>query len=70
MSEADQLWNALQLQNNEQVIGAVLVAKVKNFDTGTTIISTAVTDDVDWVDQVGIMRAGTLIVERAPIDDE
>lgn len=66
--EAAELWEALELTNNQQVIGGVLLAKVKDFDDGVVSMSMSNTDDVDWVDQIGIMRVCTLIMENSPIE--
>lgn len=68
--EASELWDALELKDNQHISGAVLVAKVKDFDSGTVAVALANTENMDWVDQVGILRAGSLICEREDIEKD
>lgn len=63
MSEADELWKALELRDGDQVVDAILVAKVADFEHGGTGLSIAATDGVDWVTQLGILRGATLLTE-------
>lgn len=66
-SSGEELWAALQLQKNDQVTDAVLLARISNFEDGTTSISTGATDGCDWVTQLGIMHAGLLVITQAPL---
>lgn len=70
MSEAEDLWVALDLRENQQVLEAVLIAKVSDFDTGITSISMSNTDGVDWIDQVGLIGAAKIIISQAPIEKD
>lgn len=55
---------ALDLNEHDYVIDAVLLVRVKDFDSGAVGISMSATDDVDWVVQLGILRAAELITTR------
>lgn len=55
---------ALDLGQHDYVIDAVLLVRVKDFDSGAVGISMSATDDVDWVIQLGIIRAAELITTR------
>lgn len=62
--QLQELVDALNLNEHDMVIEAVLVAKVKDFDTGATGISMSATDDVEWVSQLGMLRAAEIITTR------
>jgi hypothetical protein len=72
VSEAEELWEALDLKPGDQVVEAVLIGKLVNFETGRTVISLAATDGVDWVSQGGLLWAAQRVVDEAPIhgDDD
>jgi hypothetical protein len=64
VSEADKLWESLEVQDGDQVVDAVLVGKLANFTEGGTEISISATDGVDWVTQLGMLRGAVLMVEN------
>jgi hypothetical protein len=68
--EAAELWDALELKNNQHVVGAILIAKGKDFVTGNVVMTTARTDDVDWVDKIGMTRVALQMFESEEIIDE
>jgi hypothetical protein len=51
----------LDLKQHDHVIEAVLLARVKNFETAAVGISMAATDDTDWVTQLGMIRGAEII---------
>lgn len=66
--EAIELWDALDLEDNQQVVAAVLVGKLKDFDSGIVAISIGNTNGMDWVDQVGLLEAARIISHQEPIE--
>lgn len=66
-SEADALWAELNPQQNDQILGAVLIAKIFDFDQGSTVVSMAATDDVDWVLQYGLLTAALNVMNQQQI---
>lgn len=60
---ADQ-FRALELREHDVVVEAVLVAKVKDFETGSSGISMSATDGVEWVCQLGMLRAAEIITAQ------
>jgi hypothetical protein len=63
-SQADELWEALELEENHQVTDAVIIAKVAHFDTGGTALSLAATDGVDWISQFGMLHGAVAIMNQ------
>lgn len=57
MSEAEDLWNALELREGDTVVEALLIAKVVNFEKGgPPNISTSSTDGLDWIQRAGLVE--------------
>lgn len=69
-SEAERLWEGLELAEGEMVSGAILIAKVTNFETGETLVSMETTKGMDFIEQIGIMRVATTIVETGGGKDD
>lgn len=61
--EAMELWDALQLEPGQQVMSAILVAKIVDLREGKEgkppSISIGATDSADWIDQAGLLKAAT-----------
>jgi hypothetical protein len=55
------LIDALELHEHYHGIEAVLLTRVKDFESGEVGISIAATDDTDWVTQLGIIRGAEII---------
>lgn len=56
--EAAELWEALNVGNNQHVDKALLIAKVIDFEKGGgPSITASVTDGVDWVDEWGLIAS-------------
>lgn len=59
--EAMQLWDALNVKPGQQVMSAMLIAKVVDLNEGKEdhppSISVAATDGADWIDQGGLLKA-------------
>lgn len=57
------LWDALELKEGQQVMSAMLVAKVVDLSEGKEnappSISIAATDGTDWIDQAGLLKTAT-----------
>lgn len=70
--EAIELWDALDLRENQQVVSATLLAKLQDFENNTVAISTAVTDGCDWIEQIGLINTAMIIVNQTNItrDDD
>jgi hypothetical protein len=64
-SDARELCDALQPGPNDQIVDAVLIGKMVDFDTRQTGISIAVTDGVDWVSQYGMLYGALNIIDRS-----
>jgi hypothetical protein len=64
-SPADELWSSLELEDNDQVVDAVLIAKVADFERGGTAISIGATESCDWVTQLGILHAALQVMSDA-----
>jgi hypothetical protein len=72
-SEAIELWDALELGENDQVTGSVLIVKVADFAKGTVNIASSAGDGTDWIDQLGLFEAWRTMNFQTPIlgnDDE
>lgn len=73
VSQAEELWEALDLRDNDQVTDAVLIAKVADFEDGATALVIAATDGVDWVTQLGMIHGALNIMGQQQLsrrDDE
>lgn len=72
--EAIELWDALELRENQQVSSATLLAKLTDFERNTIAISTAATDGCDWIDQIGLINTALIMINQVRIskdeDDE
>ena len=55
--EAADIWDGLELRDNDQVTSAALIAKVSDFESGLVTVITAVSDGTDWVEQLGLFEA-------------
>lgn len=62
--QIQELINALDLNQHDFIIEAVLVARVKDMDSGAVGISISATDDTDWVTQLGVLRAAEIITTK------
>lgn len=65
--EAADLWDGLEIQDNQHVISGVLLAKIRDFERDVVILSMANTNGCDWIDQMGIMETAKLICIQTPI---
>lgn len=61
-NEAIALWDALDLEPNDQVSEATLLAKVADFENGGTVISVSATDSLDWITQLGLIHAAEKLI--------
>lgn len=72
--EAAELWDALDIENDDQVLEAVLIAKLGNFEKGRVEISISASDSIDWIGQLGLLEAARVMSYQKPIigsdDDE
>lgn len=70
--EAAELWDALELRDNQHVASATLLAKVQDFENNTVAISTAATDGCDWIDQIGLINTTMIMIQQTRIcrDDD
>jgi hypothetical protein len=59
--EIAELIAALELNSTDVVVGAILIAQVKDMETSEVGISISSTDDVEWVGQLGILEAAKII---------
>lgn len=66
-SEAEALWQALELEDGDQVVEAILVAKVANFTSGGTAVSIGATDGMDWIGQLGLIEAARKVTWEDPL---
>lgn len=62
--QLQELINALELKEHDFLIEAVLVARVKDMDSGAVGISISATDDTDWITQLGVLHAALLVTRR------
>lgn len=71
-TEAAELWDALELRDNQQVASATLLAKVQDYENNMVAISTAATDGCDWIDQIGLINTALVIINQTQItkDDD
>lgn len=68
--EAAELWEALDVSDGQMVASAVLIGKLMKME-GTDeerapTVSIAATDDVDWMNQLGIIDAAYDFVHTDP----
>lgn len=70
-TEAAELWDALEPSPDQHVVSAVLIGKMVKL-TGDTVedrapsISISATDDVDWMDQMGIIDSAHDFIHTEP----
>jgi hypothetical protein len=71
-AEAADLWDGLELRENDQVAAVAIIAKVQDFETGYMNVCSATSDNTDWVTQLGLMEAwrGMCIEARLEKRDE
>lgn len=56
--EAIELWDALNMKDNQHIDKAILIAKVVDFEKNDgPMITASVTDGVDWVDEWGLIAS-------------
>jgi hypothetical protein len=67
-SDARELWDALQPGPNDQIVDAVLIGKMVDFERGITSLSIAATDGVDWVGQLGMLHGALKIMNQSPLE--
>lgn len=70
-TEAAELWDALDPGEGQHVVSAVLVGKLVKVDGETAedrapTISISSTDDVDWMDQMGILDSAYDFIHTDP----
>lgn len=65
--EAIELWDALELLENQQVASATLMAKVQDFENNTIAISTSATEGCDWIDQIGLINTAMILISQTRI---
>lgn len=66
-AEAAALWDSLDTKDSDQIVEAVLIAKLHDFDKGLTQVSISSTDSVDWIGQLGLISAAKLISDQTPV---
>lgn len=67
--DAQELWDALHLHSpGDQIVDAVIVGKIVDFEQGITSLSIAATDGVDWVGQLGMLHGALKIMDQAPLE--
>jgi hypothetical protein len=67
-SEAQELWDAIEPGPKDQIVEAVIVAKLVDFERGITSISMSATDGVDWVGQLGMLHGALKIMNQSPLE--
>lgn len=55
--DAADLWDGLELSDNDQVVSATLIAKIQDFQSGHTNVGTSASNGTDWVEQLGLFQA-------------
>lgn len=63
----------ISLQPGQQITEVVMIAKVVDFDSGTTQVGLYKSAGTDWVNQLGLMAAAQQIIDAGSIycpDDE
>ena len=73
--EAAEMWDALELEENQQVTQVVMIAKIADFDSGYVNVGMSASDGVDWIDQVGLIETARIMsyqksIVRADGDDD
>lgn len=69
--EAAELWDSLEPADGQQIVSAVLIGKMVNFEGESKedrapTISISSTDDVDWMDQMGIVDSAHDFIHSDP----
>lgn len=69
-AEASELWDALEAEEGQMVVSAVLIGKLMklegNEEDKIPTVSISATDDVDWMTQLGIIDAAYDFVHSDP----
>jgi hypothetical protein len=55
------MWDALELEDNQQASQVIMVAKIADFDTGFVNVGMSCSDGVDWIDQVGLIETAKIM---------
>ncbi len=55
--EAADLWDGLEMRDNDQATDVAIIAKIQDFETGHVNVVAATTDGCDWVTQLGLFEA-------------
>jgi hypothetical protein len=66
--DAQELWDALEPAPGDQIVEAVIVGKMVDFERGITSLSIAATDGVDWVGQLGMLHGALKIMNQSPLE--
>lgn len=53
----------LHLEDNEQVLKVMVIAQVVNFEDGQVKLTLACSDDMTWIDQMGMLEAAKYVVQ-------
>jgi len=67
--EAMSLWDALDVEDGQQVVEAVVIAKVFTWDPDKNLppsMSIAATDGMDWIQQYGMLHAAIALQNGLP----
>lgn len=62
--QVQELIDALNLKQHDFVLEAVLIAKVKNMEDAGVAVSVSATDDVEWISQLGMLRAAEIVTTQ------
>lgn len=62
--EAAKLWDDLELEDNDQVVEAVILAKIIDFKEGGTGVGIGYTTGMDWIGQLGLLSAAEKMVAK------
>lgn len=57
---AAELWDSMELHENDQVTEAIIIGKVADFENGGTAITTGATEGLDWITQLGMYEAARM----------
>lgn len=70
---AGPLLNALGVQidveDGDQITEVLVIAKIANFDTGDTGLSMGASNGLDWIAQLGLLSAATMLCGRGDIGE-
>lgn len=70
----DALGVTISLTADQQVTEAIVIAKITDFESGSTALGMYHSDGLDWIGQLGLLTAGRYAMEGVAIvadeDDE